>query len=173
MRITKLLSTCGAVAAAAALSVTTARAQTSASSNVTATATVAGALTAATVQGLGFGTVIPNFNRTVLPTDPTAGIVEFSGALGSEVNVSFTSLPANLSDGASHTLPIGSYSAGFAATQAGSQTGFTPASGATTRLDAGSGNLYVFVGGTVSPAAAQVAGTYTGTITIQAAYTGN
>jgi hypothetical protein len=33
--------------------------------------------------------------------------------------------------------------------------------------------LSVYVGGTVSPAANQVAGTYTGTINLSAAYTGN
>lgn len=165
----KLLSL-GLVAVVATATTQTAQAQ--ASANLGASATVAAALSASVVQSLAFGTVIPNFTRTVLVTDPTAGIVQFTGGLNAEVNVTFPTLPATLSDGV-NTLPIGTYSAAHSLTQAGAQTGFAPAGGATTRLDAGTGLLFVHVGATVSPAAAQVAGLYSGTIVVQAAYTGN
>lgn len=170
MRMKSALYTCGLLAAVAAVETNVAQAQ--ASSSITASATVAAALTAASIQNLAFGTVIASFPRTVAATDATnAGIVRFTGGASAEVAVSFTALPANLTSGA-NSLPI-SYTAGYALTQAGVQTGFAPASGATTRLDGTSGDLWVFVGGTVSPGAAQAAGTYSGTITVQAAYTGN
>ena len=165
-----MLSTCALVAAVAVAGANRAEAQ--ASSNITASANVAAALTASTIQNLAFGTVIPSFPRTVATTDAAnAGIVRFAGGANAEVNVTLPTLPANLSDGANN-LPI-SYTSGYALTQAGAQTSFTPASGATTRLDGTTGFLFVFVGGTVSPGAGQVAGLYSGTITVQAAYTGN
>lgn len=170
MRMKSALFAMGLVAAAAAVSANEAQAQ--ASANVTASATVAAALTAANVQNLAFGTVISGFPRTIATTDAVnAGIVRFTGGASAEVAVSFTALPANLTSGA-NTLPI-SYASGYSATQTGSQTSFTPASGVTTRLDATSGLLFVFVGGTVTPGASQAAGAYTGTVTVQAAYTGN
>jgi hypothetical protein len=166
----KLLSTCALVAAVAAVSANHAQAQ--ASSNITASATVAAALSATTIQQLAFGTVIPGFNKTVLTNNATAaGIVRFTGAASAEVNVTLPTLPANLSDG-TNNLPI-SYVSAHATSQAGAQTSFTPASGTTTLLDATTGFLFVFVGGTVTPGGAQVAGAYSGTITVQAAYTGN
>jgi hypothetical protein len=51
-------------------------------------------------------------------------------------------------------------------------TAFAPAGGATTNLS-GVGELYVFLGGTVDATAQFIAGTYTGTVTLTAAYTGN
>lgn len=153
----------------AALAATAQQAQAQASSNVTATATVAAALSATTTQNLAFGTVIPGFNKTV--TAANGGIVLFSGGAGAEVSVSFTALPANLTSG-SNNLPI-TYTAGWTQTSGGALTSFTPSSGATANLHATSGELYVHVGGTVAPAGAQAAGTYTGTITVQASYTGN
>lgn len=170
MRMKSALYTCGLLAAVAAVETNVAQAQ--ASSSITASATVAAALTATAVQNLAFGTVIASFPRTVATSDATnSGIVRFTGGANAEVAVSFTALPANLTSGPDN-LPI-SYTSAYALTQAGSQTNFTPASGVTTRLDGTTGNLFVFVGGTVSPGAAQVAGTYNGTITVQAAYTGN
>jgi hypothetical protein len=169
MQRTKL-SSMALVAVVAAFGANSAQAQ--ASSNITASATVAAALTASTIQNLAFGTVIPSFNRTVTTNDAAnAGIVRFAGGANAEVNVTLPTLPANLSDG-TNSLPI-SYTSAYAVTQAGAQTSFTPATGATTRLDATTGFLFVFVAGTVSPGAGQVAGAYTGTITVQAAYTGN
>ena len=49
-------------------------------------------------------------------------------------------------------------------------TSFTPSGAATTTGFSGAGNLFVFVGATVSPVAAQAAGTYTGTVTLTANY---
>lgn len=170
MQAKRILSATALVAAMAVLGAQNAQAQ--ASSNITASAIVAAALQATTVQNLAFGTVIPGTPRTIATTDATnAGIVRFFGGVNAEVNVTLPTLPANLSDG-TNNLPY-TASAAYALTQAGAQTGFVPATGATTRLDGTTGFLYVFVAGQVSPAVGQVAGSYSGTITVQAAYTGN
>lgn len=160
------------VAAVALLHVpSAARAQATAS--ITASATVAGALTATGVRGLSFGTVIANFPRTVATTDATSGHFRLDGGVNAEVDVTFSSLPATLSDGGANTLGI-TYSATHNTTDAGgSGTIFTPSSGLTTRLDAASGQLHIYIGGTVSPVVGQAPGLYQGTITLDASYTGN
>lgn len=170
MRAKQLVSQVALVAAVAVIGASTLEAQ--ASSNITASATVAAALQAATIQNLAFGTVIPGSPRTIATNDAAnAGIVRFTGGVNAEVNVTLPTLPANLTDG-TNNLPY-TPAAAYSLTQAGAQTGFVPATGATTRLDAATGFLYVFVAGQVSPAVGQVAGLYSGTITVQAAYTGN
>lgn len=170
MQAKRVLSAGALVAAVAVIGASTAEAQ--ASSNITASAIVAAALQATTVQNLAFGTVIPGTPRTIATTDATnAGIVRFFGGVNAEVNVTLPTLPTDLTDGV-NLLPYSPTSA-YALTQAGAQTGFVPGAGATTRLDAATGFLYVFVAGQVSPAVGQAAGSYSGTITVQAAYTGN
>ena len=70
-----------------------------------------------------------------------------------------------------NNLPIGTWT-GYRNTT-NSQTGgtaFTPSAAATAAAFSGTGGLFVFVGATVSPAAAQAAGSYTGTVTLTAAY---
>jgi hypothetical protein len=85
------------------------------------------------------------------------------------VTLSFT-LPTNLTSGGNN-LPIGSWTGGWntSATPAGATT-FTPsAAGSNTAVTAGTA-LTVYVGGTVSPAAAQAAGAYSGDVTLSVVY---
>jgi len=155
---------------------TTAQAQaTPATASINAQAVVQTALTASTVRGLDFGATFGGIARTVLPTDVTSGEVTLTGGANAEVAVTFTSLPATLT-GPGTPIPL-AYGAGAAAhnaagTRAGATT-FDPSVGGTTRLNAATGLLSVYLGGTVTPAANQTAGTYTGTVTLSAAYTGN
>ena len=88
------------------------------------------------------------------------------------MNVTFV-LPTNLTFGANN-LPIGTFTGGrnTANTQA-AQTAITPTGTTTTRLDAVTGALFIWLGATVTPTVAQVAGTYNGLITMTVAYTGN
>src|SRR5215212_4619687 len=168
----------GAFAGAAVLLgvATSAQAQaTPATASIPAQAVVQTALTATTVRGLDFGSTFGGITRTVLPTDVTSGEVTLTGGANAEVAVTFTSLPATLT-GPGAPIPL-AYGAGAAAsntagTRAGATT-FDPSVGTTTRLNNATGLLSVYVGGTVAPAANQVAGTYTGTINLSAAYTGN
>jgi hypothetical protein len=75
-----------------------------------------------------------------------------------------------------NTLPIvyGATAAGHNTTNnpAGATT-FDPSAGATTLIGSPVATLFVWIGGTVQPAGAQASGLYTGTVTLQATYTGN
>ena len=80
----------------------------------------------------------------------------------------FTALPVNLTFGLNN-LPIVFTAGSNTLNNAAGATGFTPGSGTSTSLS-GTGALFVFVGGTVSPASNLAAGTYTGTVTMQVLY---
>ncbi|KPK03762.1 MAG: hypothetical protein AMS20_09960 [Gemmatimonas sp. SG8_28] len=160
-----------AVAAGALLHVPSVS-QAQATASITASATVAGALTATNLRDLSFGTVIPGFTRTVTPSDATSGHFQIDGGVNSEVQVQFTALPQNLTDG-TNTLPITYTSTYNTADAGGSGTTFTPVDGVTTRLDAATGQLHIYIGGSIVVPAGQVAGLYQETITLSASYTGN
>jgi hypothetical protein len=155
------------VAAGVTVGAATAEAQTSAS--IQATATVLSALTVTAGNALQFGNVTPGVAKTVAITDAGAGTFTVAKATSSGVTLSFT-LPTDLASG-TDLLPIGSWTGGWntTATAAGATT-FTPsAAGTSTAATAGTA-LTVFVGATVSPAALQPAGSYTGNVTMSAVY---
>jgi uncharacterized protein DUF4402 len=165
MRTATLLS--AVLAAGLSLGAGALEAQTSAT--IQATATVLSAVTVAAGSDLQFGNVTPGVNKTVAIADAGAGRFDVVKAAGEGVTLSFT-LPANLGSGANN-LPIGSWTGGWntSATPAGA-TAFTPtAAGTNTAATAGTG-IFVYVGATVSPAAAQVAGNYTGDVTMSVVY---
>lgn len=169
-----------AVAAVAALMPATASAQTTDNDQIVATGVVTQGLEVAAVANLDFGTLLPGFAGNVDFTDvgsPGAGQFLVTGAVNAEVTLLFTSLPVVLTRvGFSETMPI-SYTAAYSAVgNPASATPFTanlpgpPAS--LPRIGAGN-ELYVYLGGTVTPAPTQVAGTYEATVVLEAAYTGN
>lgn len=150
----------------------TAQAQNSA--DITAQANVLTPLTVAGQQDLDFGDVFPGVASTVTVANASAGRWLTTGSSGAEVQLAFT-LPANLVSGGNN-LPIsfGASSAGYnVANNAGAATTFDPAAGATTNLGVAPAELYVWVGGTVTPAVTQPQGLYTGTINLTVNYTGN
>lgn len=162
------------VAAILAAAPLTAPASASGQASITATANVATAIVVNAGNDLDFATVVPGFTKTVAVSDATAGTFSMSGGAGAEVNFSFSSLPANLQDAALNNLPITTYT-GVHNTLNDPVAGavsFTPGAGATTNLS-GTGELYIFVGGTADATASPPNGTYTGTVTLTAAYTGN
>ena len=83
-------------------------------------------------------------------------------------------LPANLSFGI-NTMPI-SFANGDAgwnpADASGTAAGFDPNAGTAENLSA-TGFGYVWLGGTVTPAAAQAPGVYTANVALDVVYTGN
>lgn len=141
------------------------------SGNITATAVVQTPLSVTGTTTLDFGNVFPGVAKTIAPTAATAGKFTVGGQASAEVTVAFT-LPANLVGPAN--LPIGTWTGGYDTdnTQA-TQTALTPTATTTTNLDATTGALHVWLGATVSPTAAQLAGTYNGTVTMTVTYTGN
>jgi hypothetical protein len=171
-----------AVAAVAALTPATASAQTTDNDQITATGVVTRGIDVAAAANLDFGTLLPGFAGTVLFTDvgsPGAGQFLVSGATNAEVSLTFTSLPNVLTRvGFTETMPI-VYTAGYsAAGNPATATDFTaqlpgPPAAPLPRLDATTGELTVYLGGTVTPAPTQAAGTYEATVVLEAAYTGN
>jgi Domain of unknown function (DUF4402) len=166
-RLMKRLTQAGLMMLAMTLGVaTTAAAQNSGS--ITATATVQQPINVLGAVNLDFQNVFPGVIKSVALTDGTAGRFDVTGQASAPVTLAFTSLPTNLDNGGI-SLPI-SYTAGYNTTNnAGGATTFAPASGTGATLS-GAGALFVFVGGTVTPAVNQAAGAYTGTITLQVSY---
>jgi hypothetical protein len=165
MRTATVLS--AVLAAGFGFGAATLEAQTSA--NIQATATVLSAVSVAAGSDLQFGNVTPGVNKTVAIADAGAGRFDVTKAATQGVTLAFT-LPTNLTDGVNN-LPIGTWTGGWntSATPIGA-TAFTPSAGGTnTAATAGTG-IVVYVGATVSPGAAQVAGSYAGTVTMSVVY---
>jgi hypothetical protein len=137
------------------------------SATIQATASVLSAITV-TGTDLAFGNVTPGVNKTIAITDAGAGLFTVTKAAATSVALTFT-LPATLTGPAA--MPIGSWTGGWnnTANNAAGATTFTPSAAATT-IPSGGANLWVWVGGTVSPAAAQAAGAYTGSVSMQVVY---
>lgn len=165
MRTATVLS--AVLAAGFSLGAATLEAQTSAT--IQATATVLSAVTVAAGTDLVFGNVTPGVNKTVAIADAGAGRFDVTKAASQGVTLSFT-LPTDLSDGVNN-LPIGSWTGGWntSATPAGA-TAFVPSAGGTNTAATAGTSIVVYVGATVSPAAAQVAGNYTGDVTMSVVY---
>lgn len=134
---------------------------------------------------VAFGTISKGAQATVLSSDAAAGTIAFSGdaednvtisvpatftisttsGAGASMTVTITraSMLSNTSDnqGAATTMDASSGSATVALS--------TDAGGNGTGAD-GLGQVYTWFGGTVTPTATQQRGTYSGTVTITAAY---
>src|SRR5688500_5580982 len=145
----------------------TLEAQTSA--DIQATATVLSAVTVTAGNDLQFGNVTPGVNKTIGIADAGAGRFDVVKAATQGVTLSFT-LPTDLTSGANN-LPIGSWTGGWntSATPAGATT-FTPSPAGTNTAATPGTTISVYVGAMVSPAAAQVAGAYTGDVTMSVVY---
>lgn len=155
-----------AVVALLSLSAAGASAQ---SANINVSATVFTALTVTGAQALAFGNVFPGVAKTIAVTDATAGRFDLSGQNSANVDLTFT-LPATLASGP-NTMAIGSWTGctNTSNSTAGCTT-FVPSGSATASALSGTGALFVWVGGTVSPTAGQASGSYSGTVTLTAAY---
>ncbi|HET9293990.1 MAG TPA: hypothetical protein VFO06_06820 [Gemmatimonadales bacterium] len=147
-------------------------AQAQVSGSIAANATVQTPLTVTGATALEFGNVFPGVNKTVdaITGGASAGRFDVAGQGSAQVTIDFI-LPTNLVNGGNN-LAIGSWTAARNGTNTqGAATTFSPAGTETTNLAAG-GTLFVWLGGQVSPTAAQVAGLYTANVTMTVAYTG-
>jgi hypothetical protein len=152
---------------------TQAHAQGSASQTIQATAVVAEGLAIANLRNLSFGTVFPGISVSVITTDPTSGHFRVLGGSGAEVQLTFPALPTQLSDGNGNTMTVGFLVTENPTDAAGVGTFCDTSTGCTANLDATTGQLHVYVGGTVVPGDPQTSGNYSATVTLNAAYTGN
>ena len=145
----------------------TARAQNNASANVTAT--VQQPITVTKNNDLSFGNVFPGVAKSIAVTAGGAAKFTVAGQVSTPVNLTFT-LPATLASGG-NTLPIGTWTGEYNTSDSPTGgTSFTPSASATTATLHTDGSLYVYVGATASPAAAQVAGSYSGTLALTVVY---
>jgi hypothetical protein len=139
------------------------------SANIQALASVNQAITVSGARNLDFGTVFPGVNKAIVVTDATSGRFDLTGQASANVNVSFT-LPTNLVNGANNLVIANWTGCRNATNTTASCTAFTPSAIATAAAFSGTGALFVWVGAQVQPTAAQAAGSYTGTVTLTAAY---
>lgn len=159
------------IAALAALSVLPALAHAQTSATVQATATVVTPLAVTAGQALAFGNVFQGVNKTVNAIDATSGRFSITGFGTSQVALTFT-LPTNLASGGNN-LPIDTWDVRVNGTNTTTgTTALSVTSGTAVNSNLVAGNLFVFVGGRVVPAAAQAAGAYAANIVLAAAYTG-
>jgi hypothetical protein len=119
------------------------------------------------VDDVRFGNVLRGVPKTVLRTDPAAaGRYDIVTPGNRFLLITFT-LPTVMTGPGGSTMPLAfsGTTAGYSDAQnIGSQSGFSPATGTLRRSTDGLAS--VFLGGTVSPTAAQVAGGYTAMITL-------
>jgi hypothetical protein len=154
------------------------RAHAQAGSSVNADAIVVTVgMTIATLRDLNFGTVIKGVATTVLPTAASAGEWQVTGSSNAFVIISFT-LPTVLTN--IQALPGSTMPITFSATSArwnrannnaAAGTAFNPATGAVGRLGPPPNpNMYIWIGGTVNPAAAAKPGIYQGNVVLSLIY---
>jgi len=152
-----------------ALGVTaTAAAQNNATIN--ATAVIQQPIVVSAARALDFGNVFPGVASTIGVAAASSGEFAVTGQASSPANMTFV-LPTNLVNGGNN-LPIGTWTGYWnqANNAVAGGTAFTPSAGSTGMTFSGTGNAWVFVGATVTPAVAQVAGTYTGTVQMTVTY---
>ena len=155
---------------------------------------VGGTLSGTGVRSLEFGTLTPGVPLVIAPLNSVSakwrftGIPNNNGAGNRYADLTFVSLPSTMSGPGGATLPIGTYQVRVGLEKNGTDYYYFPATytvspaspginpnpqinGGTTPSAPGAGGnngraLVVYMGATVSPAAAQRAGVYEGTLTL-------
>jgi hypothetical protein len=158
-----------AVVAACVVAASSASAQ---NANITVMANVYQVITVTGARTLDFGNVFPGVPKVVAVGDATSGRFDATGEANAPVNMTFT-LPVGdvLAGPGGNTLPIGSWTGCTNTTNVTAGcTPFTPSASAVGTAFGNPGNLFIWVGATVSPAGGQAAGAYTGTVTLTLAY---
>jgi hypothetical protein len=150
------------------LAITSVAAQAQNNASITATAAVQKPITVTAGSNLAFGNVFPGVSSTVAVTGASAGTFTVAGQGSAAVSMTFV-LPTNLTSGANN-LPIGTWTGNWNTTNAPTGTNFTPSTSGTAATLSAAGNMYVFLGATVTPAVNQVAGSYTGTVSMTVVY---
>ncbi len=135
------------------------------------------AITITSLRNLAFGTVLKGVATTVLPTAAGAGEWQVQGTKNTQVIIAFT-LPTQLVN--VQALPGSAMPISFTPTSARwnraindvtGATAFDPVAGTTGRFGPPANPyLYLWIGGTVSPAATAKPGIYTGAIIVSIVY---
>lgn len=140
------------------------------------------AVTIGQLKGLDFGFVAPGTPTTIGPKSALAGKFVLHGSKNAEVRITFA-LPTVLTVGP-NSMPIsfaddpvaGKLGCHRNQDQQNNCTTYTPSTPLVVRIRNNpqpQNTFFVWIGGKVSPAVGQQPGTYTGLVTMSAAYTGN
>jgi len=153
---------------------TIANAQSSKNATIKASAVIQSSVTISGPNDLNFGAVPSGTPTPVSYNDANAGRFDVSG---NETVTLGLSLPSNLTNSNSTTMPINFSTSDAAWSDDGTNYNeFDPTNGNTINLDlwdnnvSSDGAISVYIGGEVNPAANQEAGTYNGDITLTAEY---
>ena len=150
------------LAAVLILSLSTLALAQSTTANITAN--VNATLTITRLTDLNIGNVNQGATVTIASNVAAAASFQVTGAASSSTTVT-VAFPANLTSGV-NTMPFtGQIPRWNTVAGAGTSTAFGALTGGTTNTNA-TGNLWVYVGGGVTAAAAQAVGSYTGTVTV-------
>lgn len=150
-----------------------------------ADATIQTDITSFGTTNIDFGTITKGEEAAVLSSSASAGTIAFSGDAADDITVTVpASFDISTTSGAGATMTVSITRATMLSHTAdvqGSAVTMDASSGSATVAlsgDAGGdgtdadglGQVYIWFGGTVTPLATQQRGTYTGTVTISAAY---
>jgi hypothetical protein len=145
-------------------------AQNTATANAAITLTVNAAITATNTAPLALGNVVAGTSggKTIASTATGAAAFTVVGTPSTATSCTFL-YPTNLISGSNvltfnQQIPV--YNTTNVAGSQAAATAFSAASGGSGILTSGTGQLYLWVGGGVSPLVTQPAGAYTGTITV-------
>lgn len=140
---------------------------------VAVTATIVTPLALSPLTQLDFGTVRRNRTTTIAVSDPGAGSLVLTGHAGAQVQLQWT-LPTELTRLSGGSIPIGTWTGCHNQAQ-------SPTTGCTTYTPSATpfvvtltgGVRYFYIGASVSTTNATATGSYSGSIQLLAAYTGN
>lgn len=124
-------------------------------------------------RDLRFDTVIAGFPTTVTWDSAQAGQWRIRGQRGAEVQLDFVNLPFFLENGV-HAMPVvfEPASAAWRSPGGGGTVVFDPQVGTTATIGR-SGQIFVYLGGTVDPPPNQQPGSYVADVDLDVWYTGN
>lgn len=124
-------------------------------------------------RALAFGSLFTGYAFTVSPADPIrSAAFDLSGPNRTTVELQFV-LPAALVGPGGATMPLSflGNAAGFATQSQGQMRLFDPTTPQSATLSS-NGRGFVYLGGTITPAALQRSGSYSGTVILYVAVTG-
>ena len=155
------------------------------SASVTSTATIVTPITAQATAPLAFGTISKGATASVAATNASAGAVTFGGDESDNITITVpatATIATTSGAGSSMTVTInrGGLRSNTTSSQAGASSVDASSGSATVALSGdgsgdgvandGLGQLYLWIGGSVTPTAVQQRGAYSGSFTVSAAY---
>ncbi|MEX2396212.1 MAG: DUF4402 domain-containing protein [Balneolales bacterium] len=136
---------------------------------VTASANILEALSIDTSTDLDFGDLFPGGTETIASDAAEAASFEISGDDGAEITAHFSTLEDLTGGGDPITVTYEAIS--NTTDDTGTATAFTDVTASQTTNLSGTGELYIWLGGSITAAAGQATGSYTGDIILDVSYT--